>query len=84
MPQAARAWAARPLLLAARARNERTTEMSDRILNIMDSEVFRARREARRKLIVQIVMDWAVWLCLGVFCMLAALGLERVISWALR
>ena len=56
--------------------------MSDRIQNIADSEVFRARREARRKLIVQIVMDYAVWLGIGIVCLLAALGAERVVRWA--
>ena len=58
--------------------------MSDRIQNIMDHEVFRARRELRRRLIVKIAVDYAAWLGIGSVCILAAIGLERVIRWALR
>ena len=58
--------------------------MSDRILNIMDSEVFRARRELRRRLIVKIAVDYAAWLGIGSVCILAAIGLARVISWVVR
>ena len=58
--------------------------MSDRILNIMDSEVFRARRELRRKIVTRIILDYVLWTAIGIWTLLAVFGFEQFIRWALR